>query len=377
MFDDPTGKRGLTHFCSHVRTDDEYNPYYGRWFSPLAGTFVTYSSHHMIKHAKGLSNAVPPPLDATPSRVPANWESWSAEAWSSMKPAIKQKLSLVNFVVELKDALSVKQFFTNLKNLAAFFFNLLKGNQSFRHRRKVIGLSTAKQLSGLHLQYSFGVAPFIGDVIQIIDAIVAFRDKYADLVANAGKPVLRHYQRQLTSEEVLNRSYGISYEETLQIQDTLAPVVYRASARYAYRMPPEGKWIDNQCKYLLDFLGVKSNPRIVWDAIPFSFVLDWAFGVGSWLSSLETRNLELEYELSDFGHSYSETVTTVVHSAFGSPASTVDIPLCTRTTRRYLRKPSYPAGARIRSKLPTGREFALGLSLIVQTATKKVRNLRS
>lgn len=46
-------------------------------------------------------------------------------------------------------------------------------------------------------------------------------------------------------------------------------------------------------RVLLDSLGFELNPRILWDAIPFTFILDWFFGIGSWLESHKHDTLEL------------------------------------------------------------------------------------
>jgi hypothetical protein len=43
---------------------------------------------------------------------------------------------------------------------------------------------------------------------------------------------------------------------------------------------------------LLDKLGVMFDPSIVWNAIPWSFAIDWVIDVGRWLSQFKAPNLE-------------------------------------------------------------------------------------
>jgi hypothetical protein len=43
---------------------------------------------------------------------------------------------------------------------------------------------------------------------------------------------------------------------------------------------------------LLDVLGVNLNPAIIWNAIPWTFLVDWLIGVSRWLDNRKTLNME-------------------------------------------------------------------------------------
>ncbi len=58
----------------------------------------------------------------------------------------------------------------------------------------------------------------------------------------------------------------------------------------------------------LDALGFELNPRIIWDAVPFTFVLDWFFGIGSWLERHKYDTLELPFLWVDSYVQYKEAV---------------------------------------------------------------------
>jgi hypothetical protein len=50
--------------------------------------------------------------------------------------------------------------------------------------------------------------------------------------------------------------------------------------------------LSNEMAALLDVLGVNLNPSVIWNALPWSFVVDWVIRVSKWLNQFQTRNLE-------------------------------------------------------------------------------------
>lgn len=54
----------------------------------------------------------------------------------------------------------------------------------------------------------------------------------------------------------------------------------------------------------LDALGIQANPAIVWDAIPYSFLLDWVLDVSDILEAQKKRNLDPVVTIHGFCHSY-------------------------------------------------------------------------
>jgi hypothetical protein len=43
---------------------------------------------------------------------------------------------------------------------------------------------------------------------------------------------------------------------------------------------------------LLDALGVNLNPAIIWNALPWTFVIDWVINVSRWLDQWKVQNME-------------------------------------------------------------------------------------
>jgi len=82
---------------------------------------------------------------------------------------------------------------------------------------------------------------------------------------------------------------------------TLRPV-YHATMRYIYDLPELDSKLAEVYAYM-DGLGVKLDPSIVWNAIPFSFVVDWIVDVSGFLASFSRDNYPINTRVTDFCHS--------------------------------------------------------------------------
>jgi hypothetical protein len=72
--------------------------------------------------------------------------------------------------------------------------------------------------------------------------------------------------------------------------------------RYTYTIPE----IDSEyakLKGVLDLIGLKANLSIIWEAIPFSFVVDWFVSVDDFLRQFDTNYLESVVTILDFCYS--------------------------------------------------------------------------
>lgn len=73
-----------------------------------------------------------------------------------------------------------------------------------------------------------------------------------------------------------------------------------AVMRYHYRLPPEVHRAAGQMAGFLDILGINANPAIIWNAIPFSFIVDWFYDVGDFLERFTVKNVRPITEITDF-----------------------------------------------------------------------------
>jgi hypothetical protein len=65
----------------------------------------------------------------------------------------------------------------------------------------------------------------------------------------------------------------------------------------------------NTLRGYLDTLGVRLDASIIWNAIPFSFIVDWFCNVSEFLSSRSVDNLLAIVHMDAFAHSVKGSLT--------------------------------------------------------------------
>jgi hypothetical protein len=127
---------------------------------------------------------------------------------------------------------------------------------------------------------------------------------------------------------------------------------------------------------MLDALGVNLNPAIIWNAIPWSFVVDWVVGVGRWLDQFKSRNLEPVCLIHRYLYSvriqrstmcFSNILpTTLGHSPWGGNYLAAQ-----HTEIAYRRSPGMPDLYRaIETSGLNPKEFSLGSALAYLRLTR-------
>lgn len=236
-------------------------------------------------------------------------------ALSYMMPSIKQQLSSINSVYELKD-----------------FGHLLKGVQRLVNARSVSGAiklaiaqlkprkgfnplkATAKQFLNLtsssFLQWKFAISPLISDIRSFHTALSTYKKHINALVSKTGGLQKRHFTYHFdefpNSDETktggfaqpwLGQNGCVSYKCRRQISYERS--TYHAEVSYNFN------YTNYQRQHaatlaLLDSLGIGFNPRIVWDALPFSFIIDWVLKVGDTFDMLKIDNMAPQINIHQF-----------------------------------------------------------------------------
>lgn len=253
-----------------------------------------------------------------------DWNYLAVAALQATLPSFHTQNSLVNFLLELKDFRSVvkligSRFGQKLDRIRAF---RLKDPFTGNYRTVMSSIpkdKTLKWLSKRYLEYNFGWRPLYRDVVSLLKEISGFTAKYKELVENAGKPVQKHWRTIVPGTavdesrpsfndvgETVTTSYEGSwaYKAKYQVVSEPSPgILYNATVRLRYKIPPELLAVGGQAKAWLDLLGVSRNPAVLWNAIPFSFIVDWIINVGAKLDRLRLDNIEFKTEILDFCHS--------------------------------------------------------------------------
>lgn len=210
-----------------------------------------------------------------------NAQGYINDAFAKLKPDLTS-ISIPNFLLELDD--------------------IPRLWQQFKYK-----LNLAKRLAGIKLSWDFGLRPLIGDLQSIRDAISTSLERVKEWNRTAGTI----YQKSTICATLNNSGSGV---ETVSISPhTVNWRGSRSGAVSAYLTfktlaIPALSEAELMLRTYLDALGFELNPKIVWDAIPFSFVLDWFFDVGGWISRFKIDTLELPIVLADSCLQYKESL---------------------------------------------------------------------
>lgn len=296
---DEKGPRGALKNCTHLKIASFYpsTSLYGRvpswdsWMSCLNPAATFYSILH-----NGIwePQANPRPKGFQPI---VSLGDLSFEALESMSPSMKQNVSLSNFLFELGD---VKQMF----------------HLWSKHR------STIYNLASLDLNWNFGWKPFVSDLRKIFLGMLTFEDRLADFIRRSGVPNRRHFQRTVSLDPVITDGTDYFMSGTTQIYKKYETVYsncsYHALMDYAYTLR-KMSYQRLRILAMLDTLGLTLYPSQIWEAIPWSFVIDWFVNVGSYLESYESSMVDPELSIVGFMHSLKyECTQNLSYRMFGS-----------------------------------------------------------
>jgi len=211
---------------------------------------------------------------------------------SSMLPILKSELSLVNSLIELKDFVTLKSTITKTSDLIG---KLSKADLSLFGIRKWLHTGADN-----FLQWKFNVSPTISDVNGIYRSLASVEKKFRHLINNEGRTRIVHRTIHLNVPEP---SY-ITVDH-LPMNTTL-DAIGKSRTGFRFHYYPTVLHVEMEYNYwfysfqrehahllaLLDMFGVNFNPRILWNAIPWSFTIDWLIGVGRWLDQFKVSLLE-------------------------------------------------------------------------------------
>lgn len=171
--------------------------------------------------------------------------------------------SLTNFLLELRDVRKL--------------FKLWERHQSL-----------IKNAANGHLNYSFGWAPLLRDLKSMFRGMAEFDLRFAGFLDRSGLQQKRYYSASVepTSYDTpLTQAYW-SAPHKLKHEVRCSLRRFGAKLTYNYELPPLSMNA-MRTRALLDTLGLNLKPSQIWEAIPFSFVVDWFIKVGGFLQSIE------------------------------------------------------------------------------------------
>jgi len=266
-----------------------------------------------------------------PDRSEVKLSTYGPKGFDSLSP-LKPKASIAQFLVELRQLPTLP----------------------FRHLDLV---RFYKQLGSEYLNVEFGWKPFIKDLKAFCKAVLDFDAIYQQLHRDSGRPIRRKGEVFKTSdsqsvEEVSSANVDWNspngtyyhYQEATggsyhSVRTTLTEYQQRYwfSGSFTYWLPAH-----DSAKYRLLLLrvvyGVDLTPRLLYELMPWSWLIDWFTNVGPVISGLQEQYLDglVAPYAYIMGHYRKKVTTTVVG------------PLCTAQTidlwEVKAREPATPYG---------------------------------
>jgi len=230
---------------------------------------------------------------------PSGLDTYIQRSLECMLPGIKPALSLPNSLLELKDMKSVPKTIKNLTTFLSLAGKFIAGKKGMT--MKVL----LKTLADAHLQVSFNVMPLLSDISGIIQTMRNTEKELAQLIARQHKVQKKHF-RAFMGDSYQDSDSGMINATKTYPGSGHPPVFGNAKAqrevKYSTREFHAEIWYSYwlgtaeleqaRIRAYLDKLGVNLDPSIIWNAIPWSFVVDWFVGIGPWLSQFTSRNIE-------------------------------------------------------------------------------------
>jgi hypothetical protein len=183
-------------------------------------------------------------------------------------------------------------------------------------KKQLYGKATLRRIfavvSDAYLQKEFNFGPLLSDITGLARAIAEFRRQAAELLRREGLDQFRHFRCPI-GDPYTNVSAKVSIDsDIIQNLDgyyvckkfvTYNEATFNATIRYDFSLT-EFERENALLGTILDRIGVNVDPTIIWNAIPWSFVVDWVFGVNHWLKNFRRRNIEPRCNI----HSYCYSV---------------------------------------------------------------------
>jgi hypothetical protein len=244
-----------------------------------------------------------------------------------------------------------------------------------------------------YLEAKFNVLSFLSDLSALQKTLIGYQHRTSELIARLGQVQVRHFTVDLNE-------FPLTFTDESDIIRLLPPCGQESSiatvfhGRRSVNTNPSRFHVEIQYNYslsdfqvanaqllgLLDSLGVYLNPRIIWNAIPFSFLVDWVVNVGKFLEGFSHRNLEPKVNILHYCWSIKRERMVFVDKTLANTDNTQPefgdiqvIPCRTVSETAYRRQVGWPTPSLLQTSGLSATEVSLGAALLI---TRKWRPKR-
>lgn len=268
------------------------------------------------------------PYSTCPISVPnpVDWSCCDAaqrRAWWEMQPRFEGEVQALNFLFELKDFRSIVKhaarfnygkMYDSLKNARSTVLKSLKKAKAsiasairspLRSTVKAVDFTTIT-IAEARLTKEFAIDPTVKDCMAIHSQLATLVEQVQNKFFERGKSVQsRHYSEKI-SEDTSQLTTGLRNAYMWDVGTYLA-TKFTATMQYRYDYATR-----NLVDALKRYYGFELNAEVVWNALPFSFVVDYFYKVGNALHSMRT-DPNVDVMLTQYCESLVSTISYGVH----------------------------------------------------------------
>jgi hypothetical protein len=251
----------------------------------------------------------------------------------------------------LDSGFSLPTFVRESRELVGLLHHILAYRKSLKGIAKAFRKKSMKEIvriiSDEHLTWAFGILPLISDIQSIIKLCSTYKEILDKLYR--GHQRTHVYTRVTLSpetyplggslnEQVLGRYKTVGGNWSVRYGVDLS---YSAYLRYYLRAgdilrTPFGSFLG-----LLDLFGVQLDPGIIYDAIPFSFVVDWFTDLGDNIHALELPLIPVTMTVVGAAHHVRLRISRSWY--YDDPVEGRELLYHTDSTKAFLRRDYIPA----------------------------------
>lgn len=199
---------------------------------------------------------------------------------------------LPNFLWELREWRDLPEVIQRLRKNWEIFDSYQRGLKSVRRyldwskrpdvRREFFAWLTGKRIANAFLAKQFGVDPFLQDLKKLFGILKRLDEHIKFLKSKMNK------RYRVGHREELSAPAGV-FTPTSLGTTTLECEYYRATVNYSFEVShdiPELDSIRSRIGVMMVALGLNNPATVIWEAIPYSFLIDWFVDVQGLLQNL-------------------------------------------------------------------------------------------
>lgn len=209
----------------------------------------------------------------------ADTRAMSSRAWWSMQPRFEGEISMLNFIYEMKDFRDIAKYALRLRS-GFMWDNLL---ESLRKSLPECAAQPTKTAAQLHLVNAFAIKPLVADLLAIDQMLLKTVDDAQSQFAESGSKFQKKHYSEIINQagSWTNGEYNDSNMRFMKYGNVTVDR-FTATLRYQYKYNVRSNWVA-----FMRYWGLRPTAEVIWNAVPFSFIVDYFIKIGNSLKAME------------------------------------------------------------------------------------------